>query len=268
MLAATLQSVCFLSGHVLNTSQDSKLMYNPILLAKRIESMVCRGSHRKYYRFRPAGFYGGIATADCVGCCLRCRFCWALRVTDRPKKVGDFYSPDQVAGRLTRIARQKRFRHVRISGNEPTLGRQHLFEVLQRVPADFLFILETNGILIGADREYARGLARYPNLEVRISLKGTNSEEFQRLTASRGEAFELQIAALEHLLDMGVNCYPAVMASFSTPKNLEALRRRLGRLTPGFEHLEIEELICYPRVQEEIDKAGLVPRELDSERPF
>lgn len=236
-------------------------MYDPILLARKIESIVCRGILRKYYRFRSAGFYGGIATADCVGCCLRCRFCWALHVTDRPKKVGHLYSPGQVAQRLVRIARKKGFRQVRMSGNEPTLGRRHLLELLEAMPRDLCFILETNGILIGADFEYARALARYPNLEVRISLKGTSPEEFQRLTAAQAGGFDLQIAALEHLLQCGVPCYPAVMASFSAPKSLEALRKRLGRLRADFYDLEVEEVICYPRVQEEIDRAGLKIRE-------
>ncbi len=236
-------------------------MYDPVLLSKKIESIVCKGPLRKYYRFRPAGFYGGIATADCVGCCLRCRFCWALNITDRPKNVGQFYTPRQVAERLVRIARKKGFHQIRLSGNEPTLGRDHLLQVLEAIPQDLWFILETNGILIGADPQYAKALARYPNLEVRVSLKGASPEEFRRLTAARPEAFDLQIRALEHLLEFGVSCYPAVMASFSTPKRVEDLRLRLIRLDSDFNDLEIEEVECYPRVQEELNKAGLVVRE-------
>jgi uncharacterized Fe-S cluster-containing radical SAM superfamily protein len=125
------------------------------------------------------------------------------------------------------------------------------------MPQDLVFILETNGILIGSDQDYARALAQYPNLEVRVSLKGTNPEEFRRLTAARAEGFDVQIAALENLLHCGVPCYPAVMASFSTPRSVEALRKRLVRLTPDFYDLEIEEVVCYPWVQNEIDRAGL-----------
>jgi uncharacterized Fe-S cluster-containing radical SAM superfamily protein len=243
-------------------------MYDPVLVSKKIESIVCSGSLRKYYRFRPAGFYGGIATADCVGCCLRCQFCWALAVTDRPKRVGRLYSPTDVARRLARICQKKGFCQVRLSGNEPTLGREHLIAVLEAVPRDLLFILETNGILIGADPTYAKDLNRYPNLQVRVSLKGSDPNEFQMLTGARAEAFELQIAALQHLLDAGVHCYPAVMASFSSLKNLEKLRGRLGRLMPDFYHLEIEEVTCYPRVQEEIDKAGLIVRQVNGQEPI
>ena len=47
---------------------------DPIDLAERTEKVIRSGDNRKYYRFRPAPYYGGIATADCVGCCLRCLF--------------------------------------------------------------------------------------------------------------------------------------------------------------------------------------------------
>ena len=233
-------------------------MYDPITLSKKIESIVCQGSRRKYYRFRPAGFYGGIATADCVGCCLRCRFCWALNIIDKPKTVGRFYTPPQVAKELTRIARKKGFYQTRMSGNEPTIGKLHLLEVLQLIPQDLLFVLETNGVLIGADPEYARALARYPNLEVRVSLKGTNPDEFQKLTAARPDAFDLQIAALDNLLHHGVRCHPAVVASFSSPDNVRRLADRLRALAPDFDELEIEDVTCYPRVQQELERAGLV----------
>ncbi|MGC9115604.1 MAG: hypothetical protein ACP5HH_06350 [Fervidicoccaceae archaeon] len=49
--------------------------YDPIALGKIIEEVVTRregGSlYRKYYRFRGGRWYGGIATADAVGCNLK-----------------------------------------------------------------------------------------------------------------------------------------------------------------------------------------------------
>ena len=41
-------------------------LIDPVELAERMRQMVSSGEKRKYYRFRPAPFYGGIATADCV----------------------------------------------------------------------------------------------------------------------------------------------------------------------------------------------------------
>jgi uncharacterized Fe-S cluster-containing radical SAM superfamily protein len=92
--------------------------------------------------------------------------------------LGEFYSPDDVARKLIGIARKKGFRQVRISGSEPTVSTDHLLGVLDLIPMDLQFILETNGTLIGHDEDYAWDLARYRNLHVRVSLKGTNEEEF------------------------------------------------------------------------------------------
>src|SRR4030067_1834724 len=106
-------------------------MDDPIKRAEELARVVSRGDHRKYYRFRPARFYGGIATADCVGCYLRCLFCWSWHILIQPEKMGRFYSPDEVVQQLSAIARKKGFERIRISGNEPTLHRTHLLKVLE-----------------------------------------------------------------------------------------------------------------------------------------
>ncbi len=71
-------------------------MFDPIALAEGLQAVIGSGEKRKYYRFRPAPYYGGIATADCVGCCLRCLFCWSWHIIVQPDKVGRFYSPEEV----------------------------------------------------------------------------------------------------------------------------------------------------------------------------
>lgn len=38
--------------------------YDSLELPEKIEQKVVRGDKRKYYRFRKAKFYGGIATGD------------------------------------------------------------------------------------------------------------------------------------------------------------------------------------------------------------
>ncbi|MGD9081606.1 MAG: radical SAM protein, partial [Desulfobacterales bacterium] len=128
--------------------------FDPLQQAEMAAKAVCRGDHRKYYRFRPAKFYGGIATADCLGCCLRCKFCWSWPKVISPGRYGRFYSPGQVSTKLTNIALKKGFHQIRISGNEPTIARDHLIKVLELLPKNLLFILETNGILLGHDASY------------------------------------------------------------------------------------------------------------------
>ncbi len=227
-------------------------MYDPLKTAETTQSIVCSGDQRKYYRFRPAKFYGGIATADCVGCNLRCVFCWSWNVTTRPETIGSFYGPRDVAHRLIGIAKRKNLTQLRISGNEPTLCREHLLKVLELIPAEYTFILETNGILIGHDETYAQDLARFPSLHVRVSLKGTCEEEFSHLTGAEPTAFRLQLKALEHLVAAGVAVHPACMVSFSTEDRIQALRARLAAIHPSFRGFEEEEVILYPAVEEQL----------------
>jgi uncharacterized Fe-S cluster-containing radical SAM superfamily protein len=235
-------------------------MLDPIALAERLQEVVGSGEKRKYYRFRAAPYYGGIATADCVGCCLRCLFCWSWHIIVQPEKVGRFYSPEEVVRNLLSIARKKGFQRIRISGNEPTLHRPHLLKVLRLIPEEIHFILETNGILIGEDPSYAEDLSRFNNLYVRVSLKGACPEDFTRLTGAKPEGFELQLKSLEHLVGEGVDCFPAVMANFSTQEVLQRLRQRLKDIRPDFSDFEEEDLILYPFVEENLGKAGLCCR--------
>jgi uncharacterized Fe-S cluster-containing radical SAM superfamily protein len=226
-------------------------------LAERVREVVGSGEKRKYYRFRPAPYYGGIATADCVGCCIKCLFCWSWHIIVQPEKVGRFYSPEEVVRNLTSIARKKGFHQVRISGNEPTLHRSHLLRVLQLLPKEIHFILETNGILIGHDSSYAKDLSCFSNLYVRVSLKGACPEDFARLTGATPEGFDLQLKALENLVEEGIDCFPAVMVNFSIQKEIQKLRQRLKAIRPDFADFEEEELILYPFVKENLEKTGV-----------
>ena len=235
-----------------------KRLYDPIQRAQEVSLIVCRGDQRRYYRFRPARFYGGIGTADCLGCCLRCLFCWSWDKVVMPGRYGKFYSARQVAEKLKTIAYKKGFRQVRISGNEPTLARDHLLQILEQIPGDIRFILETNGILIGHDATYARDLSRFENLYVRVSMKGTSEAEFTRLTGAAPVGFGLQIQALEHMARFNLTGHPAVMVSFSSPENIRALRARLREINEDFRDFEVEELALYGKVEERLIKAGLI----------
>jgi uncharacterized Fe-S cluster-containing radical SAM superfamily protein len=237
--------------------EHTNSLIDPIHWAEKVLQVVAFGDKRKYYRFRAAPYYGGIATADCVGCYLRCLFCWSWHILVQPEKMGRFYSPDEVVQQLSAIARKKGFERIRISGNEPTLHRTHLLKVLELLPKGYHFILETNGILIGHDPSYAKDLSRVPNLYVRVSLKGASPENFSQLTRAKPEGFDLQLKALESLVAEGVDCFPAVMANFSSEEEIRKLRERLKEIRHDFSDFEEEELIFYPFVEENLEKAGL-----------
>ena len=151
---------------------------------------------------------------------------------------------------------------VRISGNEPTIGRRHLLEVLDLVESDgeLYFILETNGILIGYDKSYAKDLSKYTKLHVRVSIKGCSEKEFRKLTGAKPEAYKLQLNALKNLLDYNVSFHPAVMVSFCSKDSLRKLIERLAEIDPRLPSvLEPEYVILYPHVVERLRKAGLKP---------
>lgn len=229
--------------------------YDPVTRHMAIEKLVTRagpgGLERKYYRIRPARWYGGIVTADCVGCGLLCRFCWVSdAVMNRPHDVGTFYTPRKVAESLVSLAKKCRLDLLRLSGGEPTIGKQHLLELLESLKGKgYRFILETNGIPIAYDESYAEDLAKYNFVHVRVSLKGCSEEEFALLTGAKPEGFKLQLKALEMLANAKVSCHPSVMASFSSKKSLQSLMERIQKISPELaEEIEIEELILYPHV--------------------
>ncbi|KYK31322.1 MAG: radical SAM protein [Theionarchaea archaeon] len=224
--------------------------------ARTIEEIVVNGTKKKYYRFRPAPFYGGIATADCVGCPLRCVFCWSGYPRDHPGKAGKWYTPQQVFQQLDRIARKKGFNQLRISGNEPTVGQNHLIKVLKHIDeTSYSFILETSGVLI--DNNYAELLSQYQNVHVRVSLKGTCEEEFAVLTGLPPEGFKLQLRALKVLKDHNVSCHPAAMVSFSSPEHVRELKERLSLISSHF-FLEEEHVMLYPLVKKRLQQKGLL----------
>ncbi len=245
-----------------------KVGYDPLRLAESVRQVVVRVENRvelrKYYRFRGGRWYGGIATADCVGCNLKCKFCWSWKIRDNPGSHGLFYDPETVASRIMKIMAKRRYRQARISGGEPSLSMNHLVRVLEAIERNApraLFILETNGILLGARREYARMLSRFKNLHVRVSLKGCSEEEFHMLTGARPVAFNLQLNALENLLNEGVSVNPAVMLSFSSKENVEKLKERLREIDKVLlEEFEEEYVFLYPHVKELLRKHGLEPK--------
>jgi len=243
---------------------QSLSLYHPLARHKAVEKFVTRNKgevqERKYWRFRCDRWYGGIVTADAVGCGLICKYCWVSDVVMfKPAVVGEFYSPETVAETLADMAEKRGLTQLRVSGGEPTIGKRHLLQLLGNLENRQLsFILETNGILIGHDIDYANDLAKYPFIHVRVSLKGCNEKEFTMLTDAKPEGFRLQLKALENLMKAGVECHPAVMASFSQENSLRQFVQRLGSISQRLvDNLETEELILYPKVKRKVLQYGL-----------
>jgi uncharacterized Fe-S cluster-containing radical SAM superfamily protein len=238
------------------------MSFDPVELAEDTEKVVARGVSRKYYRAaRPEKWYGGISSAYCCGCNLRCVFCFSGFPRDHPESIGEFYEPQQVFRKLVACANKYGYTKLRITGNEPTLNKEHLLNLLTFVErTDFHYILESNGILIGHDPEFAKQLSKFNHVHVRISLKGTDAEEFSKLTGADPKAFDLQLKALENLTSFGVPYNPAVMLSFSSQEGLEKLKERLEDIENGLANrLEEEHVILYPPVVKRLKESGIKP---------
>lgn len=138
-----------------------RMLIDLLKLSGEVRKIVCKNSDsvelRKYFRFRGGRWYGGIATADCVGCCLKCVFCRGYLTRDNPLKHGKFYAPQQVFDQIVKIAKKRGYYMLRVSGGEPTISRNHLLQLLELVEqTGYTFILETNGILIGTNKNTQR----------------------------------------------------------------------------------------------------------------
>ncbi len=225
-----------------------------------LNELIAKGRKRKYYRLvRPGRWYGGIATADCCGCNLKCIFCWSNKPRDNPERMGEFYEPEFVAENLIKCAEKNNYCYVRISGNEPTICKEHLLGVISIIDSSrFIFILETNGTLL--DENYINELAQFKNLHIRVSLKGTTCEEFSMLTGAAPETFDTILDNLVILSKSRVNFNLAVMLSFSPDKNIMQLKQRLRKVSSKIlEDFEEEYVFLYPHVIQRLKNAGIKP---------
>ncbi len=128
-------------------------LYDPIRRSKEVERLVMRGNRRAYYRFRSSKHYGGIVTADTIGCVLECAFCWnRLKNTSVSAVRGEFCTAAKVVAKLKAESSHSGYDPFRVSGGEPILGERsakHLGQVLSAFPRRF--VVETNGIMIGSN---------------------------------------------------------------------------------------------------------------------
>ncbi len=239
--------------------------YDPIKLTEKMESIVVDGNKRKYAKLsRPLRFYGGTTSAVEVGCNLRCKFCFSDKPVFRPQSTGKFYTPEEVFKALDKSAKRYGHKLISASASEGTLGRQHLFELLDLVEiSDYVYILETNGMTLGNDKTFAEQLAFYNNLHVRVSIKGTSQDEYHELTDAIPESYELPYRALKHLIDAGVSCNACVMVSFSDDEGIRSVEQKLFKLHPGLlKSLEKEHITPFPKVTKRLAKNDLKPNSI------
>jgi len=237
--------------------------FDPLELAKQTERIVCRGDSRKYTKFYCPGVYRGIATGYTCGCCLRCIFCWVNWSRDFPERYGTFNSPAEAFEKLNHVAQKAQISQLRVSGAEPTLGKAHLLALLEKVEASAfrLFILETNGVLIGADPDYAKQIACFKKVHTRVSLKAGTPEAFTAKTGAKPESFNLPFQGIVNLLEAGASFHVAAMSAdtrIMTKQERESLLSRLASIHPALvDNLEEEGVDPYHTTLERLRHAGV-----------
>ncbi|UCC90696.1 MAG: radical SAM protein [Dehalococcoidia bacterium] len=236
--------------------------FDPMDLIKRTERIVCSGNQRKYTNFYATGVYGGIATGYTVGCCFRCIFCWVGLGREYLEKHGKFYSPEEAFDQLSQVARKSGTAKLRISGAEPTLGKEHLLGLLSLVEESMfkLFILETNGVYFGIDDNYVKQVSKFKKVHVRVSLKAGTPEDFTRKTGAKPEAFEIPFSAIRNLIKYGARFHVAAMSAdprIMSPAERAALLMKLHGVDPGLvKGLEEEIVDPYETTLLRLEKAG------------
>jgi len=233
--------------------------FAPLELARATEEICCQDDSRKYTHFYCTGVYGGISTGYLVGCCLRCVFCWVDVSREFPETHGKFYSPQEAWGQLVANAERAGVNKLRISGGEPTLGREHLLRLLGLADSsNYLFVLETNGILLGADQGYVEKLRDSQHLHVRVSLKAGTPQGFAERTGAKGEFYRLPYRAIEYLQGAGVSFHVAAMTDSRLMPQAERqeMLRKLKEI--GYDdYFEEEAADPYETSILRLEKAGL-----------
>jgi len=235
--------------------------FDPLQRSQETERLVMRGEKRLYSKFRAAPYYGGIATADAVGCSFLCAYCWSYGRNEDPSRGGGFFSPEEVAQELLEIARRRSLTRFRVTGSEPILGEasfHHLVKIIGLIlnaEPRSTFILETNGLMLGYEPDLVRRLT-LPRLLVRVAVKGVDPGSFERITGARKEFFRYPLLALRTLEQTGVEAWPALMEDMFSEAQIEELKKTLKE--EGIRSdLELETMETYPSVLANLKRRGI-----------
>ncbi len=153
-------------------------------MAALARNIVCRNNQRKYYRFRPSKFYGGIATADCVGslgCNFRCPGCqnWDIAHWKDGSQETEYLLPEGAV----ELAIKEGCIGISWTFNEPTLWLEYTVDSAKLARAKGLY---TNYVTNGFITEEALYMIA-PFLDVyRIDIKGFSDSTYSRTGHIKG----------------------------------------------------------------------------------
>lgn len=176
-------------------------------------------------------------------CNLHCRFCFA----DGGKPVED-PSPEEMKAAVKDLAEKCGGPLIQFSGGEPTL-REDLPELVRyakEVGCSYVQI-NTNGIRLAEDPDYARALAEAGLDIVFLQFDGTRNEIFELL---RGKPLlETKMKAIQVCSDLhvGVTLVPTVVKGVNTD-NLGELVKLAADLAPGVRGVHFQPVSYFGRI--------------------
>nr|WP_319396793.1 radical SAM protein [uncultured Desulfobacter sp.] len=210
--------------------------------SKAVEKMVCRGRDRYYLYFGCTPFLGGMSRGFTCGCNFKCCMCLSPfrdflegesrfllnSMYDEISKTRGFYSPEEVVDILVNNENEKKIdeiamfdgvkpkrsklRYIDVGYAEISLGREHLLGLCKAAAkTDYIFVIETNGFMIGYESDYAAALAEYKdNILVRVGVKAASEEMYQKVIGVKN-AGDYVFKAIQNLIDAGIQPNVAMM---------------------------------------------------------
>lgn len=148
-------------------------------------------------------------------CNLKCIHCYNNSGTDFQQET---MSPSKWKDFATDVVKHGGVFHVILSGGEPLLLGDHLFEIMDIFHHDgSVFLLISNGYLL--DRRAVEKLAKYQFLWLQISIDGVSEsihDSFRGIDGSFKKAIQASLLVTEKRI-------PLVIAHTVTPDNLSSL---------------------------------------------
>ena len=217
-------------------------MPNIVDLTKQVEKRVCRGRDRYYLYFGCTPFAGGMSRGMTCGCNFRCAMCLSPfreflhgetrfilpSMYKEIRKTAGFYSPEEVVEQCVTNEKEKKIdeiamfdgvvpkrsklKYLDVGYAEIAIGKKHLLGLCEASSkTDYVFVVETNGWLIGYDQDYASELARYrDNILVRVGVKAGSPEWNARIIGVKG-VDDYVFKGIYNLLCAGITPIVAMM---------------------------------------------------------
>ncbi len=262
--------------------------------SREIEAKVIKDGKRYFGSFfveSDVSVQHYISYAFSAGCNVNCYYC-ASTVRDHQEglvpdinlkynKLGNlrsgFYSPKELLEAFIKISENPDlFGNANAFGKvdkfaildcETSIGMEYVFQLMDLIygynkenAKNYTFILFTNGILLGYNREYIRILEKYKEyLDIRFSIKAGSEEEFTQRLDVDGKYFYYPFNAIKECIKLGINHYVAVLCDERIMSKQEYDRVKTMLIDIGYNKPILEETLvmsvsCMTRIKMHYEK--------------